>query len=205
MSWAPRACPLRDNRGQLFETKKGKFLFAVANDDGDISLLLVSSPYSTISTSWNCTILKSISTAGNALVILHDDKLGTHKTGQRDIGGISNVQINEEDLGEVEDTHFHPSLFKVALERKFFIDHISWGPWKVGDIAETILTFSRNGTIFYCLFEAQFFVCKNNSFAELLSLDCKRVLKYKSDDIPFSSSLSAWHSPVSIGPLVPSP
>lgn len=203
MSWAPRACPSRDKSVQSFETKRGEFLFAVANDDGDISLLLVSSPYSSSSTSWSCTILKLIRSAGNALVILHDAQLGTNKTEQRDTGNFTTVQTNGVDLGEVEDTYFHPSLFKVALERKFFIDHIAWGPWKFGDIAETILTFSRNGTIFHCLFEAQFLVLKNKFFAELLSLDFKHVLKYKSDGIPFSSSLSTWHSLVSIDPLVP--
>ncbi len=194
MSWAPEACPPHKKKDPLGATKQGDFLLAVANDDSEISLLLVSSPYTTRSTSWNCTTIKLLRIIGDTLLVLHED---AHKTRLQDVEGPHHIQKNLAGLGKGKDEiHIHPSLFKFALDRKRFIDHIAWGPWNFGDIAEIFLTFSRNGDVFHCLFDVRFQVQKNKTFTEVVSFDLKYSLGHESDGVPFGSSRALWQSQV---------
>lgn len=202
MSWAPRACPPPEKRDQSFETKKSAFLLAVANDDGDLSFLLLSSPYTHMSTSWNCTVIKIMNISGDALTFLPAALADAQKTRLPDIEGLSHIQMSREELGEMRDRiQFHPSLFKSALAGKRSIDHIAWGPWKFGDIGETIVTFSRDGTFFHCLFEVQLQVPEKISYPEVVRLDFKRFVRQESDCLPFGSCSATWHSQVSIDGL----
>ena len=201
MSWAPRACPPREKRDQSFGTKKSAFLLAVANDDGDISLLLLSSPYTHMSASWNCTVLKVMSVSGDPLILL-PDVADAQKTKLPDIEVISHIQTNREELGEMRDRiRFHPSLLKSALAVKRSIDHIAWGPWKFGDVAETIITYSRDGIFFHCLFEVQLQIPEKKSYPRVVQLDFKRFWRQESDCLPFDSCSAMWHSQVSIDDL----
>ena len=199
MSWAPRACPPCEERNHSFKNKKGAFFIAVANDDGDVSILLVSSPYSNMSISWNCTVIKLIQTTGDALVILPKAPACSDETRLSDIVAPPQFQTSQDGLGESNNgAHFHPSLFKFALQEKKFIDHIVWGPWRFGEGAETIITFSRCGTFFHCLFEVQFQVSQYGVMTQVLSFECRRFLKQEIDSAPFSSCSAMWHSQVII-------
>lgn len=203
MSWAPWACSPSEKTDQSCGAKKGAFMMAVANDDGDISFLLLSSPYIGKRTSWNCTIIKVIHVIKDALVVLPDVQADTSQIKPPDIKDLPHFQTVTYDLGEAKQSkQFHPSLFKSALGEKRFIDQIAWGPWGFGDVAETIVTFSRDGTLYHCLFEAQFQVSENTVFAEMVRLDFRRCLSHESDDFPFGSCCAMWHNPVSVNGVV---
>lgn len=204
MSWAPWACSPREKRDQSFRTKNGPFLLAVANDDGDISFLFLSSPYTHMSTSWNCTIVNTIDVIGDASVVLSDARADTSKVRLPDIKGLPHIQTPPDDFGEAKkSTHFHPSLFKSALEGKRFIDHIAWGPWDFGDVAKTVITFSRDGIFYHCVFEAHFQVSKHSIFAQVIRLDFRRSKRQESDGVPFGGCSVMWHRQVSINGLAP--
>ena len=199
MSWAPRPCSPWEKTDQSLGAKKSAFMLAVADDDGDISFLLLSSPYIYKSYTWNCIVIKVIHVIKDALVVFPDVRVDTSEIGPPDMEGLPHFEKVTYDLGEVkESTNFHPSLFKSVLMGKRFIDHIAWGPWGFGDVAETIVTFSRNGTFYNCWFEAQFQVSTNNVLAEMVRLDFRRCLRQESDDIPFGGCSAMWHRQVSI-------
>ena len=204
MSWAPWTCSPGEKTGQSLGVKRGAFILAVGNDDGDILFLLLSSPYTRKSTSWNCSIIKVIRVIKDSLVVLPDVLADASQINPPDINDFPHFQTVSYDLREA--THsiqFHPSLFKSALEGKRFIDHITWGPWGFGDVAETIVTFSSNGTFYHCLFEAQFQVSENIVFAEMVELDFKRCISQGSDDIPLGSWSAMWHNQVSVNDVAP--
>lgn len=179
-------------------------MLAVANDDGDISFLLLSSPYTHFSTSWNCAVIKVIHVIKDAIVVFPDVGAETSELRLSDIRELPHFQTVTYDLGDAkQSTHFHPSLFKSALEGKCYVDHIAWGPWSFGDIAETIITFSREGVFYHCLFEAQFEFSKDSIFAKKVRFDFKRCLRQESDDIPFGSCSAMWCNQVSISGIAP--
>ena len=199
MSWAPWACSPCEKTDQPFVARRGAFILAVGNDDGDISFLFLSSPFIRKSTSWNCTILKVIQVIKDALVFLPEVQADTSQIKPSNMKDLPCFQTVTYDLGEAkQNNQFHSSLFKSALEGKSFIDHIAWGPWGFGDVAETIVTFSRDGTFYHCLFEAQFRISENSVFAEMVRLDFRRCLSQESDDIPFGSCSTRWHHQVSV-------
>lgn len=174
-------------------------MLAVGNDDSDILFLLLSSPYTRKSTSWNCSIIKVIRVIKDTLVVLPDVQADASQINSPDINDLPHIQTVTYDLGGgTQSIQFHPSLFKSALEGKHFIDHITWGPWGFGDVAETIVTFSRDGVFYHCLFEAQFQVSENSVFAEMVRLDFRRCLSQECDDIPFGSWSAMWHNQVSV-------
>lgn len=199
MSWAPRARPPRENKDQYFDARNGAFFMAVANDDGDVSFLLVSSPYTNMSASWNCTVLKLVKIAKDTLISLPHGQAHAHSTRLPHLGTLPYDQSSQNDLDKSKNrSHFHSSLFKSALEGKWFIDHIAWGPWKFEDNAETIITFSRHGTIFHCLFEVQIQVSENGLFPQVIKFDCNHFLKQEIDGVPFSGCSAIWHDQVII-------
>lgn len=204
MSWAPWACSPGENTSQSLGTKKGAFMLAVGNDDSDILFLLLSSPYTRKSTSWNCSIIKVIHVITEALVLLPGVQADASQIKPADIKDLPHVQTITCELEDAKQSiQFHPSLFKSAFEGKRFVHHITWGPWGFGDVAETIVTFSRDGTFYHCLFEAQFQVSENSAFADTVGLDFKRCLSQKSDDVPLGSWSAMWHDQVSVNDVAP--
>lgn len=199
MSWAPWTCSPCKSTDQSFGAKRGAFMLAVADDDGDISFLFLSSPYIHMSTAWNCTVIKVIHVVKDSLVVFPDVQADTSEMRPLDTEGVRHFQRVTYNIGEAKrSTHLHPSLFQSALEGKRFFDHIAWGPWGFGDIAETIITFSRDGTFYYCSFEAQFQVSRNSVFAEMVNLDFRRCLRQESNDFLLGSCSAMWHSQVSL-------
>lgn len=204
MSWAPWACSPCEETDQSVGAKRGAFMLAVGDDDGDISFLLLSSPYIPKSTSWNCTVIKVVFVTKEDLVVFPDVQADTSQIRPTDIKDLPHFRTVTYNIGEAKQSnHFHPSLFQSALEGKRFIDLIVWGPWSFGDVAETVVTFSRDGTFYHGLFEARFRVSKNRVFSDMVRLDFRRCLRQKSDDFPFSSCSTLWHSQVGNSGVAP--
>ncbi|MCJ1470133.1 hypothetical protein MMC07_008778 [Pseudocyphellaria aurata] len=150
MSWAPRIRQWPEKYQHSVETKWGMFLLAVANDDGEVVFLSISSPYTTDSTSWDSNIVKSISL----------DERGSSGGGFAAKDAVVHESLNRESIPEPQRLdskssgrsigirHNRPSLFNSAV-RRMSIDHLAWGPWKFNADAETILTFTRGGAVFH--------------------------------------------------------
>lgn len=199
MAWAPQVqrSAERTNSLSLESRLRNAFLLAVANDDCEVLFLLISSPYTPHSASWDSRIVK----------ILRFDQRGnlchapTHIQGslRRDLREVNrhDEQIDNFPTDESPNTaKYRPSLFKSALRSRLFFENIAWGPWNFDSDHETVLTFTRRGEIFHCFFHVSFIFPMNTSIASVPRFAFKRMSKGSNDLIDLVNQSSAWYIPV---------
>lgn len=203
MAWAPRIRQWPEKYQQSVETKWGMFLLAVANDDGEVVFLLISSPYTTESTSWDSHIVKLISLderespSGSlaAKDIIFHESLNRESIPEPQ----SKARLDDRPSGESIGTrHYGPSLFSFAVRRNIFIDHIAWGPWKFNTDAETIITFTRGGAVCHCIFHVSFPFPVNTVFSSVPRFRLEYMSQRNSQSSDNTERTVVWHSHVSM-------
>lgn len=203
MAWAPRIRQWPEKYQHSVETKWGMFLIAVANDDGEVVLLLISSPYTTESTSWDSHIVKLISL----------DQRGSTGGGFAAKDMIIHESLNRESIPEPQSkhrpddkssaksigiSHHRPSLFSSAVRGNISIDHIAWGPWKFNADAETILTFTRGGAVCHSIFHVSFPFPVNTLFSSVPRFRLESLSQRNGQRSDITDQAVVWHSHVSV-------
>ena len=199
MAWAPQAHrSVEDINSLSMESRsRSAFLLAVATDDCDIFFLLISSPYTPHSSSWDSKIVK----------ILQFDQRGNlcHAPGGAKESSGRDFQKDCRCGGQTE--HFHteespnttknrPSLFKSAIRSRLFFENIAWSPWNFDSNQEIVLTFTRRGAIFHCSFHVSFIFPMNTTIASVPRFAFKRMSKSSTDLVDLVNQSSAWYIPV---------
>ena len=202
MAWAPRIRQWPEKYQHSVETKWGMFLLAVSNDDGEVVFLLISSPYTTESTSWDSHIVKLISLderesprGGFAAedIVVHE-RLNGESTPEPQSKSRHHERSSAISIGPRRD---RPSLFSLAIRRNIYIDQIAWGPWKFNADAETILTFTRGGEVCHCIFHVSFPFTVTTRFSSVPRFRLE-YLSQRNDQSPdITSRTVVWHSHVS--------
>ncbi len=161
MAWSPQFRRSSERNTYTVETRWGSFFLAVANDEGKILLLLISSPYTNGSTSWDSKIVKilGVDAGGVVIEVFTGDDTSLHGSHGRD--SIQETQLKKKvekspSRESVNTGNNRPSLFKSALGSKPIIDHIAWGSSKTDPDPETIISFTRNGATFHCTLHVSF-------------------------------------------------
>lgn len=204
MSWAPRIRQWPEKYQHSVETKWGMFLLAVANDDGEVVFLSISSPFTTDSTSWDSKIVKLLSL----------DERGLSGGGFAAKDTIVHESLNRESIPEpqrhdskssgrsIGTRHNRPSLFSSAVRRRISIDHLAWGPWKFNADAETILTFTRGGAVCHCIFHVSFPFPENTLFSSVPRFRLEYMSHGNSQSSDIADRTVVWHSHVSMIPFI---
>lgn len=187
MAWAPQVPQSAEKIHSLsVESRlRSAFLLAVATDDCEILFLLISSPYTPHSTSWDSKIVK----------ILQFDKKGNlchAPASAQEPPGRDFEEVNRHD----EQAEHRPSLFKSALRSRLFFENIAWSPWNFDSDLEVVLTFIRRGAIFHCFFHVSFIFPMDTSIASVPRFAFKRMSKGNNGLIGLVNQSSAWYIPV---------
>lgn len=200
MAWAPRIRQWPEKYQHSVETKWGMFLLAVANDDEEVVFLLISSPYTTESTSWDSHIvtLMSLDEKGSpggvfaAKDIMYSNRESIPES-------QSKARLDDRSSGRSIGTrHYRPSLFNSAVRRNISIDHIAWGPWKFNADAETVLTFTRGGAVCHCIFHVSFPSPVNTLFSSIPRFRLEYMSQFNSQSSDITDRTVLWHSHVSV-------
>lgn len=199
MAWAPQAHRSAEKLNSLSTESRSRsaFLLAVATDDCDVLFLLISSPYTPHSTSWDSKIVK----------ILQFDKRGnlclapSHaiESSGRDFEEVCRDDEQTEQFPSEESpntTKYRPSLFKSAIRSRLFFENIAWGPWNFDSNQEIVLTFTRRGAIFHCFFRVSFIFPMNTTIASVPRFAFTRMSKGSNDLVNLVNQSSAWYIPV---------
>lgn len=199
MAWAPRALRSAEKNNSLSAESRSRsaFLLAVATDDCDVLFLLISSPYTPHSTSWDSKIVKILQfdERGNLCHALAQAKESTGRYFEK---GCLQDEENEDFPTEASPytTKYRPSLFKSALRSRLFFENIAWGPWNFDSNQEIVLTFTRRGAIFHCFFHVAFIFPMNTTIASVPRFTFTRMSKGNNDLINLVNESSAWYIPV---------
>lgn len=195
MAWAPQVPRSAEKVTSLSKESRlrSAFVLAVANDDCEVLFLLISSPYTLHSTSWDSKIVK----------ILQFDKGGnlcraTTRAQKSPGRNFEDVSRHDEQAkrSPTEEAKYRPSLFKSALKSRLFFENIAWGPWNLDFDQEIVLTFTRRGAIFHCFFLVSFIFPMNTWIASVPRFAFKRMSKDSNDLIGLVNQSSAWYIPV---------
>lgn len=201
MAWAPQIRRWPKNHARPVEATWGTFLLAVSNDDGEIILLLISSPYTANSTSWDANIVKLLCFDGDEYLpqdpIQNDTlELLSRASNPKD---RSSVPAKHKLLGRNADNANHrPSLFRSAIRSKPFIHNIAWSPWTYSPDAESLLSFTRGGAVFHCVFHVSFIFPTSTYFSYVPRFSLKWQFRCKENSFNLTDNLIAWHGSVSI-------
>lgn len=201
MAWAPRIRQWPEKYQHSVETKWGMFLLAVANDDEEAVFLLISSPYTTDSTSWDSHIIKLISLddGGSFGGVLAAKEINSNESLKRESipEPQSKSRLDRSSGKRIGTRHDRPSLFSSAVRRKISIDHIAWGPWKFNADAETILTFTRGGAVCHCVFHVSFPFPVTTIFSSVPRFRLDYMSQFNTQSSDITDRTVVWHSHVS--------
>lgn len=199
MAWAPQAHRSAEKINSLSMESRSRsaFLLAVATDDCDVLFLLISSPYTPHSTSWDSKIVKILQfdKRGN---LCHAPAQAKESTG-RDLEEFCRHDEQNEHFPTEESsntTKYRPSLFKSALRSRLFFENIAWGPWNFDSNQEIVLTFTRRGAIFHCFFHVAFIFPMNTIIAGVPRFTFTRMSRGSNDLVDLVNQSSAWYIPV---------
>lgn len=203
LAWAPRIRQWPEKYQHSVETKWGMFLLAVANDDGEVVFLLISSPFTTESTSWDSHIVKLISLDGRDSpgggFATKDIIVPESRNGDSISDSLSKARLDDRSSGRSIGTrHDRPSLFSSAVRRNVYIDQIAWGPWKFNADAETIVTFTRGGEVCHCIFHVSFPFPVNTRFSSVPRFRLEYISQRNSQSFDITDRTVVWHSHVSM-------
>lgn len=199
MAWAPQAhrSAEKNNSLSMESRSRSAFLLAVATDDCDVLFLLISSPYTPHSTSWDSKIVKILQfdKRGN---LCHAPAQAKESTGSYFEEICRHNEQNEHFATEKNPntTKYRPSLFKSALRSRLFFEHIAWGPWNFDSKQEIVLTFTRRGAVFHCFFHVAFIFPMNTTIASVPRFTFTRMSKGSNDLVDLVNQSSAWYIPV---------
>lgn len=198
MTWAPHARRPSVNVNH-FEARWGTFLLAIANDDDEVLILLISSPFMNSSNSWDSKIVKLISFDEEGPLIDGDVQSDALIKGSTSIelssGQVTNGSTAARPFGGSRGAAVRPqSLFKSAIESKRFVDSIAWGYWDCrADKVETILTFLHNGIVFHCIFDVFFLFPEYTVLSSVPRFHVKQSFKCKRKENNPSCCRAVWY------------
>lgn len=190
-AWAPKARQCLENYDPQVEARQGVFLLAVANDDAEVLILLISSPYIDHSNSWDAKIVKIIRFSDNG------PQTDCNAVRARAVFRNGDLEVVDSPRVIRDLAESHSSVFKIALKSKQFIDSIAWGPLALKAKGETVLSFIRNGVVFHCSFSISFLFPEDTFLFNVPRFRFKCSDGYKKTDIDQFGGVVAWHSHVS--------
>lgn len=207
MAWAPQIRRKPEKCEKSFETTWGVFVLAVTNDDGEIIFLLISSPYTTSSTAWDCNIATSFfldeTARGNGFSTLYSTAEKQSGEVNRNSGAETQLEDQVDDKPPSRDKNTvtaRPSLFRSAFAKKCFFENIAWGPWRVDGDAETLITLSSCRVVIHCIFRVLFPFPLNTIFSCVPRFYFKKVFRCERDDFNLADRPIAWQNHVSCSP-----
>lgn len=204
MAWAPQIRRRPEKSGNPVETRWGAFLLAVANEDGEIIILLTSSPYTTKSTAWDCKIVKSF--------FLSENEISNEFSILCNAAGYESDLVNRKSVPEpqskepfgdkpsgkdTDSATSRPSLFRSAMARKYFIDHIAWGPWNPDADAENVISLTCSAVVIHCVFRVAFQFPLNTAFSSVPRFYFKYMSRCARDGLDPADRPVAWQQNVS--------
>ena len=198
-AWSPRLLIGTEKENRL---QKECFFLGVANDEDELLCLLISSPFLSDSRSWDCYIIKVISV--DHAEHLADELVPNEglSTASQEVQRSSQVLTNTE--GErVRKTvtnarTIQPSLLKNAMEKKAFIDHITWGPWRNKETVKSVLTVVRNDEIAHYSFVVSLHFLGDKQLPLIPRFHLKSCYRRRECQLLNGNGLAAWYPNVSL-------
>ena len=204
MAWAPKIHQRPEEYWRPVENRRDTFLLAVANEDGEIILLLASSPYTTRTTAWDFKIVKSFflteNSLSNEISTLYNTAEYESERGSRKSDPIPQSKGLSDDKPPrtiIDTATCRPSLFKSALARKYFIDYIAWGPWSFEADTETVITLTCSGMVTHCVFRVAFQFPLNTAFPCVPRFHFKYMSRCEQNGFDPADRSIAWQNNVS--------
>ena len=206
MAWAPKIHPGLLKDAPPSHAEPGQFLLAVSNDDCDIMILLVTSPFLCDSTTWDVKIVKIIFIDQKGPRI--DGIAATEKVEMQalDTGSLSkpiSKTYDEEAGREQTSSVTRPSLFNSAIKAKRYVDHIAWSPWIFDASTQIILSLTHSGARFHCRLDLSFIFPAYTALLNVPRFKVKQIYKCNDENVSCYSCSTVWHKIVSSTSICP--
>lgn len=185
-AWAPNVRRCLESYDPQAKARHEVFLLAVANDDADILILLISSPYIDHSNSWDAKIVKIIGFGDNGP---QTDNIASPA---RDPYRNEDSEVVESPRDNRELAEGLSSLFKIALESKRFVDSTAWGPLPSKTDGQTVLSVIYNSTVFHCVISISFLFPMNTILSNIPRFRYNCTASNKHSDVDRFGGVVAW-------------